>query len=419
MQAELIIIGDEILIGQIIDTNSSWISSHLEDIGIQVKQISTIGDSEADIINALTLASSRADVILMTGGLGPTKDDVTKQALSKYFNSDLVFDEAVLEHIEQIFAKYKKSMPIENVKQAEVLRVSEVLFNNAGTAPGMWVKFMEKHFFIMPGVPTEMKYLMTYEVLPRLRSLPQRKSLIKKYILTGGLGESFLADKIRSIEERLPEYIKLAYLPSFAQVRLRLSAVGDDELILNKELDKFSDEIKYCLRDYFINDTDETLELTLLNEMEVSGLSLATAESCTGGLLSHLLTLVPGSSNVFLGGIISYSNVVKENLLSVKQETIEQFGAVSEQTAIEMAIGVKQKLESTYSIAITGIAGPGGGTEEKPVGTVWIAVSGLRETIPFKFSFGKLREDNIIRASKNALLMLLKLVREENQKNKI
>jgi len=414
MQAELIIIGDEILIGQIVDTNSSWISSRLNEIGIQVKQISTIGDTEADIMNALTLASKRADVILMTGGLGPTKDDVTKLTLTKYFDTELVFDPAVLANVEQMFAKYEKPMPEENRKQAEVLKISEVLFNNAGTAPGMWIESNGKYFVIMPGVPSEMKYLMSNEVLPRLNKLPGRKILINKNILTTGLGESFLAEKIAHIENRLPDFIKLAYLPSFAQVRLRLSGLGDDAEVLNRELKVFSEEIKYCLRDFYVNDTDQTLEQTLISLMQEHQLSLASAESCTGGFFSHLITQVPGCSSVFLGGIISYSNAVKVNSLSVKQETLEKYGAVSEQAAIEMAEGVKEKLGADYSVGITGIAGPDGGTVDKPVGTVWVAVSGQTKTISYKFLFGKLREDNIVRAAKNTMNVLFKLIKEEN-----
>src|SRR5690606_28837961 len=283
----------------------------------------------------------------------------------------------------------------------------------AGTAPGMWINAKDKYFVVMPGVPSEMKYLMTNEVLPRLNKLPGRKLLIKKNILTAGLGESFLAEKIAHIENRLPHFIKLAYLPSFAQVRLRLSAIGNDEAFLNRELNIFSDEIKACLKDFYVNDTDQSLEQTLISMMQEHQLSLAAAESCTGGFFSHLITQVPGSSAVFLGAMISYSNAVKVNSLSVKQETLEKFGAVSKQTAIEMAEGVKVKIGSDYSIGITGIAGPGGGTDDKPVGTVWVAVSGLTKTISYKFMFGKLREDNIVRAAKNTMNLLFKLVKEE------
>lgn len=414
MRAELIIIGDEILIGQIIDTNSSWISANLNEIGIEVVQISTIGDGKTDIINALALAAERADVVLMTGGLGPTKDDVTKLALAEYFNSKLVLDSEVLAHVDQLFAKYNKPMPLENRKQAEVLEAAEVLFNHAGTAPGMWIESNGKYFVVMPGVPSEMKYLMEHEVLRRLNTLPGRKLLIKRNILTAGLGESFLAEKIAHIEDRLPDYIKLAYLPSFAQVRLRLSAIGDDESLLNKELTAFSAEIIDCLREFYVNDSDASLEQTILALMDERKLTLATAESCTGGFFSHLITSVPGSSSVFLGGIISYSNAVKVSALSVKQATLDEFGAVSEETAREMAIGVRQKLGSDYAISITGIAGPDGGSEEKPVGTVWIAIAGLTKTVTFKFTFGKLRNDNIVKSAKNAMNKLFKLIKEEN-----
>lgn len=415
MRAELIIIGDELLIGQVLDTNSSWICAHLNEIGVQVKQISTISDDGEEIIHALTLATSRADVILMTGGLGPTKDDVTKQSLSRYFNSELVFDEKVLTHVKGIFEKYDRPMLPENIKQAEVLKIAEVLFNKVGTAPGMWIKQGKSHVGIMPGVPSEMKYLMEHEVLPRIKALPGRKELIQSHILTAGLGESFLAEKIAHIEDRLPSYIKLAYLPAPVQVRLRLSAEGDNRKLLKDELDSFTQEIKDELKEYCINNNEQTLEETLLDEMRNLNLTLALAESCTGGYVSHLITEIPGSSQVFLGSIVSYDNTVKINSLGVKQQTLTDFGAVSEQTAIEMAEGIKQKLGSSYSIAITGIAGPDGGSTEKPVGTVWVAIAGIKKTHTFKYLFNNSRSGTIIRASKNALYRLIQLVREENK----
>lgn len=415
MKAELIIIGDEILIGQIVDTNSSWICKQLEEIGIQVHQISTIGDEEKTILDALSLASSRSEIILMTGGLGPTKDDVTKKTLVRFFNSELVLDQAVLKHVEGIFQKYNKPMPLDNKSQAEVLAISEVLFNNAGTAPGMWIHSKDKYYVIMPGVPTEMKYLMSHEVLPRLKRTMGRTVRQQINILTAGLGESFLAEKIRPIEDRLPSYIHLAYLPSFGEVRLRLSAIGEDEARIGNELAAFSNEIKLCLEDYFINDTNESLQVSLIKIMREKGLTLSTAESCTGGLCSHLVTTVPGSSEVFLGGIISYSNEVKVNSLGVRQETLDEFGAVSEQTALEMVVGVQKEFNSDYSISITGIAGPGGGSPEKPIGTVWIAVKGTRNVVSRKFTFGFLREENMMKAAKNALIMLYRLIENENQ----
>lgn len=415
MRAELIIIGDELLIGQILDTNSNWICKELNEIGVQVKNISTISDDREEIINALTLACSRSQVILMTGGLGPTKDDVTKLALSDYFHSELVFDDKVLTHVKGIFAKYNRPMPPENLKQAEVLKIAEVLFNKTGTAPGMWIKHHESYVGIMPGVPSEMKYLMEYEVLPRIKKLPGRKELIHSHILTAGLGESFLAARIAYIEDRLPHYIKLAYLPAPVQVRLRLSAEGNNHEQLKSELDLFTLEIKNELKEFYINNSNQTLEETLLNEMKNLNLSLAMAESCTGGYVSHLITKIPGSSKVFWGTVVSYDNSVKINSLGVKPETISSFGAVSEQTAIEMAEGVKMRLGSNYSIAITGIAGPDGGSIDKPVGTVWVAIAGSKKTYTFQYSFQNDRNGIIIRAASNALYQLIQLVRKENR----
>src|SRR5690554_772577 len=315
MRAELIIIGDELLLGQVLDTNSSWICTQLNEAKVQVSQISTISDDVGEIINALTLATSRSEVILITGGLGPTKDDVTKLALSKYFHSELVLDEKVLTHVKGIFEKSNRIMLPINIKQAEVLKISEVLFNKAGTAPGMWIKQGKSHVVIMPGVPSEMKYLMEYEVLPRIRVLPDRKELMQSYILTAGIGESFLAEKIAHIEDRLPSYIKLAYLPAPVQVRLRLSAIGDDHKLLKTELDNFTQEIKDELKEHYININKQTLEETLLDEMNNLNLKLALAESCTGGYVSHLITAISGSSKVFKGSIISYDNKVKINSL--------------------------------------------------------------------------------------------------------
>lgn len=415
MRAEIIVIGDELLIGQVLDTNSNWICSQLNEIGVQVKHISTISDDKMEIIHALNLATSRAEVVLMTGGLGPTKDDLTKQALSEYFNSELVYDEEVLMHVKGIFAKYDRPMLPENIKQAEVLKVAEVLFNKVGTAPGMWIKQGNSHVAIMPGVPFEMKYLMEHEVIPRIKSLPGRKELIHSYILTVGIGESFLASRIAHIEDRLPSYIKLAYLPAPVQVRLRLSGEGSDHELLKKELDSFTQEIKNEIKEHCINNNQQSLEETILEEMSALNLNLALAESCTGGYVSHLLTEIPGSSRVFLGSIVSYDNSVKIDSVGVNQQTILDFGAVSEQTAIEMAEGVKKNLGSDYSIAITGIAGPEGGTVEKPVGTVWVAIAGIKGTYSFKYLFQNSRSGTILRASKNALYQLIKLVREENK----
>lgn len=417
MKAELIVIGDEILIGQIVDTNSSWICSHLDEIGVNVVHISAIADNKQKIKDALVLASGRVDLIVMTGGLGPTKDDVTKQALREYFDTEIVTDANVLSHVREIFAKYKQPMPPENERQAEVLKIAEVMFNKAGTAPGMWIENKGVYYAVLPGVPTEMKYLMNHEVIPRLEKMPDRKLRFHKTILTAGIGESFLAETIAPVEVSLPDSIQLAYLPTYGQVRLRLTAIGRDEQSetdIREELDHFAGNIINLIPTYYINDTGESLQYSFLKTVENLGITVAAAESCTGGYFSHLMTQVPGSGQVFLGSIISYAESVKEAELNVKAETLEQYTAVSQQTAEEMVSGVKRRLKSDYAVAITGIAGPDGATNENPVGSVWIAVSGLSKTVSTKFLFGKRREDNIIRAATSALFLLFRLVKEEN-----
>lgn len=417
MKAELIVIGDEILIGQIVDTNSSWICSHLDEIGVNVIHISAIADNKQKIKDALVLASGRVDLIVMTGGLGPTKDDVTKQALREYFDTEIVTDANVLSHVREIFAKYKQPMPPENERQAEVLKIAEVMFNKAGTAPGMWIEKKGVYYAVLPGVPTEMKYLMNHEVIPRLEKMPDRKLRFHKTILTAGIGESFLAETIAPVEASLPDSIQLAYLPTYGQVRLRLTAIGRDEQSetdIREELDHFAGNIINLIPTYYINDTGESLQYSFLKTVENLGLTVAAAESCTGGYFSHLMTQVPGSGQVFLGSIISYAESVKEAELDVKAETLEQYTAVSQQTAEEMVSGVKRRLQSDYAVAITGIAGPDGATNENPVGSVWITVSGLSKTVSTKFLFGKRREDNIIRAATSALFLLFRLVKEEN-----
>lgn len=417
MKTELIVIGDEILIGQIVDTNSSWICSQLAEIGVNVAHISTVADNQQEIYESLTLAANRSDLIVMTGGLGPTKDDVTKNTLVDYFDTKLVVDHAVLAHVREIFAKYDRPMPVDNEQQAEVLEVADVMFNRAGTAPGMWIEKSGVYYAVLPGVPTEMKYLLNHEVIPRLKQLPGRSVQLHKTILTAGIGESFLVEQIAKVESALPEYIQLAYLPTYGQVRLRLTAsdVKDKEVAeLEREVAYYADQIKSLIPEYYINDNGESLQHTLFNRLESLGYTVSAAESCTGGYFSHLMTLLPGSGQVFLGSVVSYAEEVKIKELGVKVETLERYTAVSQQTAVEMAEGVKRRLRSDYAVSITGIAGPDGGTTENPVGSVWIAVTGLSKTVSTKFLFGKRREDNIIRAASSALYLLYKLVREDN-----
>lgn len=411
MKAEIITIGDEILIGQIVDTNSAWMGVKLNEVGVQVVQITTVADREADILLALTLASGRADLILVTGGLGPTKDDVTKQALCTYFRSGLRRDPEVLAHVEGIFRRSGKPILEVNRQQADVLDKADVLFNPLGTAPGMWIAHQHKHYAIMPGVPFEMKHLMESQVLPRLQFFRGRPAIWHHTMLIAGIGESFLAQKLEGIEASLPPNIRLAYLPALGAVRVRLSAAGGDANVVRQKVSYYAGKIREASGIHFIANGDVTLEEALFAKLRSIGRTVSVAESCTGGYLAHLITSVPGSSEIFPGGCIAYSNQVKQSMLAVPESVLETQGAVSEAVVQAMAEGAKNKFSSDYAVAISGIAGPGGGSEEKPVGTVWIAVAGPDAQIRTRLAqFGNDRKLNIQRAANAALYELLCLI---------
>ena len=362
MLAEIITIGDEILIGQIVDTNSAWMARHLNEVGIRVKQISSVSDDREHILKALAEAHNRADIILITGGLGPTKDDITKKTLAAYFGVGMVENAAALDNVTRIFAKYNRPLLEVNRLQAQVPENCEVILNKNGTAPGMWFNHEGKIYVSMPGVPFEMMYMMEEEVIPKLRSTLKLPVIIHKTILTAGEGESFLADRIADIEDSLPPYIKLAYLPKLGQVRLRLSGEGDNEAILKRKVNEYAEQITKRIGSFVVAQEDIPLEKVILNMMAEKGLKLSVAESCTGGYISHLFTQHAGSSEVFLGGAVTYSNEMKEQLLGVKKETMEKYGAVSGEVVTEMAEGALRNFGSDYAIAVTGIAGPGGGS---------------------------------------------------------
>lgn len=413
MLAEILTIGDEILIGQIVDTNSAWIAQQLNNIGVRVKQITSVSDDRKHILEALDSAVKRADIIIITGGLGPTKDDITKKTLAEYFNVGFKRDEPSLEIIKQIFSRNNRPMIDINIRQADVPENCTVLLNKNGTAPGMWFEREGKVYVSMPGVPFEMMYLVEEEVLPRIKKHFKLEAIVHHTLLTAGIGESFLAEKIASVEDALPAYIKLAYLPKLGQVRLRLSAYGQNEEMLKKEVLSYAEQLSEPIREFVVTSEDKALEKVVLDFMKQQNLTLSVAESCTGGYLSHLFTQHAGSSDVFLGGAVSYSNSLKQQMLGVSVDTLNEFGAVSEQTVREMAEGALRNFKSDYSIAISGIAGPGGGTNDKPVGTVWMAISNKSTTIAHKYQFGNKRTQNIERSAINALIMLLKLLRED------
>ncbi|GAA4213879.1 CinA family nicotinamide mononucleotide deamidase-related protein [Pedobacter jeongneungensis] len=412
MLAEIITIGDEILIGQIVDTNSAWMAKQLNLIGVSVKQITSVSDEEQHILEALAQAEKRADIILITGGLGPTKDDITKKTLAKYFNMGFRNDAGTLEMVRQIFEKYKRPLLDVNIQQADVPDGCEVIVNRNGTAPCMWFEQNNRIFVSMPGVPYEMMYLMDDEILPRITSRFKLPAIVHKTILTANIGESFLAKEIEEIEDSLPQHIKLAYLPKLGQVRLRLSAKGDNEAELKAEVEVYAKQIIAKVNQFVVIDEDIALEKAIINIMKEKGLTLSTAESCTGGYIAHLITQHPGCSSVYWGGAVAYAYELKESILGVKENTLTTFGAVSEETVTEMAEGAIKHFKTDYAIAVSGIAGPDGGTEDKPVGTVWIAISSRHKTVAKVFNFSNKRIQNIERSAASALTMLLNLLKE-------
>jgi len=413
MLAEIITIGDEILIGQIIDTNSAWMAQQLNTVGIRIKQISSVSDNREHILSALKEASNRADLILITGGLGPTKDDITKTTLAEYFQVGMKRDQETLDNVARIFARYNRPLLEVNIRQADVPENCEVLQNKNGTAPGMWFQENGKVYVSMPGVPFEMMYLMEDLVIPKLKVAFDLPKILHQTILTAGEGESFLAERIADIEDQLPPEIKLAYLPKLGVVRLRLSAYGEDEEKLKQELEIQTKKITERLGPTVVATEDIPLEKAILLLMAKNQQTLSLAESCTGGYLAHLFTSLPGASNVFLGGAVSYSYEMKERMLGVNADTLWENGAVSEETVREMVEGALRNFSSDYAIAVTGIAGPDGGTPEKPVGTVWIAVATKDKTSAKKYVFGNKRIQNIERTATNAMVDLLKLLREQ------
>jgi nicotinamide-nucleotide amidase len=415
MLAEIITIGDEILIGQIVDTNSAWMAQELNNIGIRVKQISSVSDDRQHILTALAEAAGRADIILITGGLGPTKDDITKKTIAEYFGAKLVENKEALQNVVNIFARYNRPLLEVNRMQAEVPENCEIMLNKNGTAPGMWFNEKGKIFVSMPGVPHEMMYMMEEDVIPKLMSSLVLPVIVHKTILTVGEGESFLAERIADIEDSLPVHIKLAYLPKLGQVRLRLSGYGEDEALLKKEVNEYAQKIIKRVANVVAAEEDIPVEKAILNFMDEKGLTLSVAESCTGGYISQLFTQHAGASRVFFGGGITYSNGLKEIILGVKSETLAQFGAVSEECATEMVEGALLNFKSDYAIAVTGIAGPDGGTPEKPVGTVYIAVANINKTVVKKLTFGNKRRQNIERSAISALNMLNTLLHDSGK----
>jgi nicotinamide-nucleotide amidase len=408
MRAKIISIGDEILIGQIINSNASYISGKLYKIGIPVERVITIGDNQKDLINELKDSVKYFNVTIITGGLGPTHDDITKPVLVKYFKDKLVLNKKVLEQVSRIFKSRNIKMPEANINQAMVPLKAKVIWNNCGTAPGILYKNEKKIIIALPGVPFEMKEMIDKEVIPYIRKNFLKLTGLKlrsKTILTTGITESELFEKLGDIS-KLTGGEKLAFLPSASGVRLRIDVKGKTKYELSQKIKKIENNIKKKAGGYIYGEEDDRLEEIVGRILIKRGLTLSTAESCTGGLLSSRITDVSGSSKYFLGGIISYSNKSKIDILKVKSTTIEKFGAVSVETAKEMALGIRKVFNSDIGISTTGIAGPTGGTKSKPVGLVWIGYSDEKNNYTKRFFFGNIRERTKIRASMMALEIL-------------
>lgn len=406
MQAEIITIGDELLIGQVVDTNSAWLGSTLGDDGIKVIQITSVQDHAAQIVQAVNDALSRADIVLMTGGLGPTKDDITKKTLAEMFGMKLVRNEQIYDMVGKQLALRGIAFTELNQGQALVPDGCTVLPNRNGTAPGMWFERDGKVLISMPGVPFEMKALVKDEVLPRLRKHFALDANVHRTIITFGLAESILADTIASWEEALPPYLHLAYLPSALCIRLRLSAYEIDRQKAEQEIESQIEKLSKVIPHYIIGSEDDSLESVTGTLLKTRGETLATAESCTGGNIAHRFTAMPGASEYFKGGVVAYSNEVKMALLGVDPESLNHYGAVSQSVAEQMAEGVRRATGATYGISTTGIAGPTGGTPEKPVGTVWMAVATPNGVFSRRMVFGSVRSQNIERASSNCINLL-------------
>ncbi len=403
---EIMTIGDELLYGQVVDTNSAFMGQELAKIGLRVRQISSVSDRADEIVRALDQARQRAQVVLITGGLGPTKDDLTKHVLARYFDTELVIHEPTLAHVTSFFTRFNRPMLDVNRQQALVPANCQVLFNAVGTAPGMWFEDRGTVFVSMPGVPFEMKKLMTNEVLPRLRGRFQLAPIEHVVVMTVGLGESFLAEKIADWEDALPPNFKLAYLPSLGAVRLRLTGADDGLPDLRGRMLALLPALRERIGSHIFAEEETTLEATIGKLLLKKGLTLATAESCTGGLVAHRITGVAGSSAYFRGSVVAYHNDIKVSELNVPTETLVTSGAVSEATARAMAEGACRRLGADVAVATSGVAGPSGGTPEKPVGTICIAVADAQGTVSKQFSFDRGRDLNITYTAQAVLTLL-------------
>lgn len=408
----IITIGDELLIGQTIDTNSAWMAQQLNAMGIWVHRRVAIGDIREDILDALAKESAVSDIVLITGGLGPTADDITKPTLCEYFNTRLVQNQEALDNVLHIFESRGLPMLQRNIDQSLVPEAATIIENKRGTAPGMWFEKEGKIYVSMPGVPHEMKGIMENYVLPKLEAHFNTPAVIHQTLVTSGMGESFIAERLAAFEAKLPAHIKLAYLPSYSLLKLRLTGQGKDKLSVAAEVSILFHQLKELLADITVTDQDISIGEVLGHLLKEKGKTMGTAESCTGGLISSWITAVPGSSVYFKGSAVTYANEMKVKMLGVKPETLQAHGAVSEATVREMVAGALTLLQTDYAIAVSGIMGPDGGTPEKPVGTVWIAVASTTKTVTVKYQLRYDRERNTQMTAVYAMNELRKLILE-------
>jgi nicotinamide-nucleotide amidase len=412
--AEVLSIGDEILYGQITDTNSQWISAELDKIGVRTIRKTTVGDDEKQILQAFQEAERRADMVLITGGLGPTSDDLTKPLLARYFDSPISTNEQALAELEEMYRYRNRPLNALNRRQADLPEKCQFISNKVGTAPGMWFEREGKVFVSMPGVPHEMKKMMSEIILPKLERFFNPPAIYHRMVRTSGIAESVLAETLSEWEAQLPPHIKLAYLPKLMQVRLRLTAFGEDREQLKQEVEKEIEKLPPSVGKYIYGYDEDLLEEVIGRILREREETVSTAESCTGGHIAHTITSIAGSSDYFLGGIIPYQNEIKVEQLGVKVDTIAHYGAVSEECVKEMARNVREKFRTTYGLASSGIAGPGGGTPDKPVGTVWIALSDGVQTVAKKLALSKDRAINIQLTTVAVLNLLFQTLREKS-----
>lgn len=410
MKAEIITIGDELLIGQTIDTNSAWIGAELSLAGFDVHRKTSVHDRRSDILKVLSETAGESDVVIITGGLGPTSDDITKQTLCEFFNTRLVMNNEVLAMVEDMMSRRNFPMNENNRRQAEVPESCTVLTNAAGTAPGMWFEKDRTIFISIPGVPFEMKHIMNQHVLPALKKRFTTQTIIHRNIMTYGTPEARLAEILTSFEAGLPDSVKLAYLPSSGIIKLRLTGTGNDRLQISEAIEEQVKKLYSIIPELIYGENEESLEMVIGKLLREKKKTLCTAESCTGGNIAHMITSVPGSSQYFTGSVIAYANEIKTQVLGVNGKIIEKEGAVSENVVRLMAEGARKLMKTDYSVATSGIAGPDGGTEEKPVGTLWIAVASGSGTVAEKHTFTTERTANILRFSIVALNLLRKQI---------